>query len=521
MQLIYKLTSHLKTHTSAFTMSFAEKLRVPFALKISPLFLIVFNALYNWLFVSVFRQYLYSEDLVENYAWGISWSLGNNKHPPLFGWITAAWFKIFPASDWAYFLLNEVNFAIALTFLLLAMKTTVAENKHTLALFLTIVLTPFAMFQGLKYNANFAQLPFLTGFAWALITAVKKEQISRYLIAGVFSAAAILCKYSAVIELAAITSAVFICLRPRVASLLPGLILVGAVILIMTAPHFYWEQLHGWPSLQYMQHIPSAGMHSSLGQTGLTLLNYISVPLIFMVLAFLVYPEIKKSFSFAIAFKSGLGFYIFTLCLLGVICAALLEKVHLKAPWFIDCFIFFGWALVSLIPDSDSVTKLRSQIIIPIAVYFLAALLLLGLPMLHKRHSPYDAYALPEKVATDVSKLYHDVYKAPIAYVAGTFPLAYYVTFYSEDHPSGVYQLDLKESSWIDASTIHHSAKVVVCGHLSNEYLPKEPECSQQAIKLFGTPDNRATLHYKTINHKLSNAITDVDVNVLMYKPPR
>ncbi len=70
-------------------------------------------------------------DMVENYGWGIGWQWGYSKHPPLFGWITAAWFELFPRTDSAYYLLSAVNAQLAvLAGLFVARPTNRREHCH-------------------------------------------------------------------------------------------------------------------------------------------------------------------------------------------------------------------------------------------------------------------------------------------------------------------------------------------------------------------------------------------------------
>jgi len=112
-------------------------------------FLIIFNALYLWAFFTFYRIYLDSPDMVESYAWGMSWALGNNKHPPLYSWITALWFQLFPTRNWAYYLLGEINLLIALVFLMLCMRKKLDANKSALML---KALVTYAQFKAERHN---------------------------------------------------------------------------------------------------------------------------------------------------------------------------------------------------------------------------------------------------------------------------------------------------------------------------------------------------------------------------------
>jgi 4-amino-4-deoxy-L-arabinose transferase-like glycosyltransferase len=145
---------------------------------------IILNSLVWWATFSVSRHYLDGSDMVENYAWGINWQWGTNKHPPLFGWITAAWFTLFPTTDWAYYLLNELSLGVAFVLLALAMRRVLTPQRVFVALTLTALATCFGADSGYKYNADTAQLPFIAGFLWAVLVAVQERRWGYYLLAG-------------------------------------------------------------------------------------------------------------------------------------------------------------------------------------------------------------------------------------------------------------------------------------------------------------------------------------------------
>lgn len=54
------------------------------------------------------------DDMLEAYSWGSLWSWGHDKHPPLFGWIAAAWFQIFPHDNMFFYLLSYAVVALGL-----------------------------------------------------------------------------------------------------------------------------------------------------------------------------------------------------------------------------------------------------------------------------------------------------------------------------------------------------------------------------------------------------------------------
>jgi len=486
----------------------------------SSLNLIIFNSLFLWLLFTFCRQFLGDADLVENYAWGITWTLGNNKHPPLFGWITAAWFQIFPTSNWAYFLLNELNLLVALIFLMLSLRKLFGEDKVYIALALTITILPLGVTHGYKYNANLAQLPFITGYTWALLTALIDKRTSRYFLAGLFAGSAILCKYSSVIILGAITIAIWLYSKPKLSYFLPKLSLIAIVTMVVTSPHFYWAIQHGAPSIHYMheRHVASSigGWLSRCGYSLFKLIQYVALPLMIFGMALIFSPRTLMSLRPTFSRRAPLGLIIFLLSVLGTMTAAYIEHIDTDPDWFIVPSLFFGWALIDIFPEMANLRKLRENINILIVIYFIS---FIGIYFLTERNYPSKVphvAELPEIVARDVTQIYHETYNKPIEYAAGSFPLPYFMSFSSSDHPLGLFGLDLLASNWIDADKFRSGSKVIICAS-EVRYSPVEPACSQHAVRLLGLPDSQKTLKYVAYDRTLK-AQRSVEYNVLMYR---
>src|SRR6188768_2983430 len=53
-------------------------------------------------------------DMGEAVLWSREAVLSNPKHPPLSAWPTWLWFHVFPAADWAYYLLSMTLATLAL-----------------------------------------------------------------------------------------------------------------------------------------------------------------------------------------------------------------------------------------------------------------------------------------------------------------------------------------------------------------------------------------------------------------------
>ncbi len=482
--------------------------------------LLLINFLFFVIFFCITEAHLDTPgDMVENYAWGITWSLGNNKHPPLFSWITSAWFYIFPTKDWAYYLLSSLNMLIASSFLLMSLHEVLEKKKAFIALALSVVVLPLSLDHGYKYNANLAQLPFITAYLWALITAIKSQHQYKYAIAGLMAGAAILCKYSAVLFLGPITLTVWICFSPGLARFSKGLLTVCLISFITLVPHIYWEAQHHWISLNYMHSKPVVtGWHwlALGGQNLADILRFLSVPLIILILGVISSAPSIKTVP-AQPFKAPkLGLIIFMLSLICTFLGAYIENLKPDSSWFIVCTIFGGWALVDLLPENLNFNLLTIRIKQLVYGYLLIALIgALYLRVADNNNAIHQA-ALPEVFAQDLTNYFQNHYHERISYVAGSHPLAYDVTFYSADHPIGVYGVNVNGSPWVDLDRFKKSSKIIVCTNLKS-FFPKDPLCSKDAVELLGPPSEEKLFSYKAYDAGTKHDVL-VKFNTLIYR---
>jgi 4-amino-4-deoxy-L-arabinose transferase-like glycosyltransferase len=473
-----------------------------------------------WSIFAFTRHYLDGADMVENYAWGMEWQWGTNKHPPLFGWITALWFTLLPTSDVAYYLLAEINLAVALGLLALAMRRFFTPEKILTAIVLTSLVSHFGPDSGFKYNANTAQLPFLAGFVWSQLHAIEKGGSRWFVLAGVFAAAAILTKYYSLVPLVAIGLACVITLRPALSVLIKTVTITGATAVLLVLPHIVWAIHHGWPTLDYL-HVT----HRTLNQMTATsaylsttsgALAFSSVSVVAWGASLLRLPVVLNPITSRPP-RLGLGILILSVAL--TLLTSFVEHVNPVSSWLIPALLFLGWALMDLTPTRFDTEILARRVYRIGGFYLLAAIIGAGVWARHYRAYPAPPpYALGQTVAEDVTHLYQRTYGQGISYVAGTFPLPYALSFYSPDHPHALYALDLAHSPWIDPGALKMGNKVVVCGTLYS-MPPDDPACRSASRVLFGTPDQTRQLAYQVFDPK-TKGLSFHHFEVLMWKPP-
>ena len=73
-------------------------------------FVLLFAAVFS--LVPILFEKVLPYDMLENLYWGKEWQLGYDKHPPLFAWISYAFFKLCGSVPESLFLLTQLNFFV-------------------------------------------------------------------------------------------------------------------------------------------------------------------------------------------------------------------------------------------------------------------------------------------------------------------------------------------------------------------------------------------------------------------------
>src|SRR5262249_32586094 len=87
------------------------------------------------------------KDNAEAFAWGRPFLGGYGRHPVLTGWIAGVWYRVFPASDWASYLLSRVMTFVALAGIWLLARRALDARRATL---IVLALMLYPLFIGAK-----------------------------------------------------------------------------------------------------------------------------------------------------------------------------------------------------------------------------------------------------------------------------------------------------------------------------------------------------------------------------------
>ena len=208
-------------------------------------------------------------DMIENYVWGIEWQAGYQKHPPLFAWITAAWFTLMPRADAAYYLLSALNAGVGLLGVAALARRFVGPDSAMLAA-VALGVSPLYTALAIKFNANAVLLSLWPWAAYHFVVFMQGGLRRHAAACGALTALALLGKYFSLmlvlgLVLTALANPPW---RKRLQGAGPWIALgAGAVVL---APHVMWQFDQQFATLRYASQRSAGSLDSAL----LQLFNY-------------------------------------------------------------------------------------------------------------------------------------------------------------------------------------------------------------------------------------------------------
>lgn len=452
-------------------------------------------------------------DMAENFAWGQEWQLGYYKHPPLFAWITALWFKVFPNVDWAYFLLSQVNVIVGFTAIWFLARRFLSERQALIAVVL-LELVPFYTFLSIKFNSHSILLS-----VWPLTTlffarAYTTRQMVPSLLFGICAAVAVLSMYYSFCLLAALFLISLLCKERTQYYTSASPYVSGLLLLVVLTPHLLWLFNIDFLPVHYATgHIisdPFRIITNTAKFAGAQLLYLL--PLLLAFVAMVGVRAIRRPRPFDLNDSRrmtifGVTFFPFLLTIAG----GLVLQVELSSVWALPMWFFIGASLLTFLGLDLATNHVRRGLAIVFAFQLLilaaSPFVALGMELSQER-----VWTSPRKeLAAYVSETWHRRFGKPLRIVAGSKPYADSITFYSADHPSLLIDFDYRISPWISAERLRTEGLAIVC-------LKTDQRCLAEIDARFGGRGERITTQIKSRRSILSDP--DPVEFVLVLIPP-
>lgn len=435
-------------------------------------------------------------DMVENFAWGIGWQLGYYKHPPLFGWVTAAWFSLFPRTNAFYFLLSAVNIAVTLSVMWRISLRILDANQQVLLVACAVMLPPLT-FLSTNYNATSAMLPF-----WALaflfyIRTIEGKRARDAALLGIWCGLAILAKYHSVVLVMAISIHALADreIRPMLKTRLPWVAALAGIITI--APHAYWMVRNDFQTVRYASSQGDGDVFSAL----VSAVEFVPAILLYSLPAFLLlllHRSWKDGLPFVAIgqfralwhFVAGRALvFLMALPLILTILLALATNAVLSSLWSIPFFVFLTFAMVLCLPASLA-TQYTKVVPLFLGIYGIA--LLVAAPFIRQETLSIAraSSAMPiQPIAEAVERAWRERTGQRLTIVAGEANiLANGTAFYASDRPYAIQGHTLAATPWVTREHIARAGAAGIC------FARKSQACKKQMEKLFGRIDGKARI---------------------------
>jgi len=403
-------------------------------------------------------------DMMENFVWGQEWQWGYHKHPPFFAWVSTAWLGITGFSPWTYFLLSQINVAIAF----IAIRG-IAREYLTPTLAITAVmlmeLVPTYSLMSFKFNSHSILLSLWPLTALFALRAVIRGRASSWALLGLFAGLAMLSMYYSALLLGCLVLLLFVTPQGRRAFRTAGPYVALLVFAAVLAPHVLWLVENDFPPFRYaLVHFDEGAIDSLLRTAEFAAMNllYIAPLLIAVWLLF-------KNRGFLRGLSPGdwsFGHLFLPVAVLGPFLLALgagsLLQVRLSSVWGIP--LWFAISVLLLTPIATGIDSRQNR-----AARRLVGILLLLMPTTVLVAAALSAdvqnvYSFPAReIAAEVTERWRADFGRPLEIVGGSKASAQSIAFYSPDHPSVLLDFDLEASPWLTPARIEDEGIAVVC----------------------------------------------------------
>lgn len=413
------------------------------------LFILVHTLL--WTIGPAVARFSVPHDTLEGISWGLQWQWGYHKHPFLAAWLCAGVTQLFGSVGWPVYLLGQV--AVSITFLAVWQLA-----KHILpvkqALIATLVLEGIFFYNLNSFNVtpDTLQSPLWALTALFFYQAISSQKISQWLYTAFFAALCVCTKYQAIILF--LPLAVFCIINPiaRQSFKKTGIYLAFVFFLLLLLPHLIWLVQHDFISVMYAKNTSSEYTPTQ------TFINHFRYPLSFLInccievigLFLLLWPFYTRSdgslkltrLQWQWLICIGLGPILLTLLL------CFITGNYFPPRWGTPYFFALGILVVAYLNPIISKKRLKQ---FTVSFILFSFLLFTGrmstFTFFHRANS--DAFLPNQEIALYLSKLWHDTYHSPLAYLVGSNYLVALIVPYLSDQPKPYFSLNKEESPWI------------------------------------------------------------------------
>ena len=299
-------------------------------------------------------------DTIEALAWGSNLDWGFNKHPPLSAFAVEVFYQIFGNQDWAYYFLSQL-FVVSTFFIIFKFSEDFFKNKiHCLISILLLEGIFFYNFTTPEFNVNVCQLPFWALTVYYCWKGLKQNDITSWLLFGLFAGLGILSKYLFVYLLIALDVFFIYLIIKRKFNFKCFVSLISFFIVLL--PHLIWLIDNNYITVTYALH--RTGIEDSnffishISFPSIFLGKQIGILIPFFVMFFFIISKLKTK----IKFKDKKLIFLIVINIVPIVLiflTSLFMGVKIRTMWMTPFYLFMGVLLVYIFQKKIILKKFK------------------------------------------------------------------------------------------------------------------------------------------------------------------
>lgn len=213
------------------------------------LFILVYIAVFS--LIPIFTRNVIPFDMVENLYWGKEWQFGYEKHPPLFAWISQAFFKISFSIPESLYILTQLNLLFGLVFVFKIAQLLYDDETKSYAAVLIFMSSAAAILGNEKFNATTILFSLLPATFYYFLRMIKFGRKTDAVLLGIFAALAFIGKYISLLFFGCM--GIFLLINSDCRKFLrtPLPYIAIAVFLLGISWHIYWICSNDFVTIHY------------------------------------------------------------------------------------------------------------------------------------------------------------------------------------------------------------------------------------------------------------------------------
>ena len=299
-------------------------------------------------------------DTIEALAWGSNLDWGFNKHPPLSAFAIKVFYQIFGNQDWAYYFLSQL-FVVSTFFIIFKFSEDFFKNKiHCLISILLLEGIFFYNFTTPEFNVNVCQLPFWALTVYYCWKGLKQNDITSWLLFGLFAGLGILSKYLFVYLLIALDVFFIYLIIKRKFNFKCFVSLISFFIVLL--PHLIWLIDNNYITVTYALH--RTGIEDSnffishISFPSIFLGKQIGILIPFFVMFFFIISKLKTKINF----KDKKLIFLIVINIVPIVLiflTSLFMGVKIRTMWMTPFYLFMGVLLVYIFQKKIILKKFK------------------------------------------------------------------------------------------------------------------------------------------------------------------